>query len=293
MNTFVVLTGLMLLVPDPSGKTLTVLVLDTPASLERNEVLVHTHETTVHDLGAPAANEAALTGDWSLESKGSGSISIVDASRFMDLDAVYGSTKLESVIPECLGASFETDPKCMRDKKPMVRARLTFSGEWSVQPISINLQKRPRAAVIDDSHWGFVQIPAKGLPLAVRGRVQHLAGGVVLSAPSGKAVEIKGPSSPAPLKVIGKTTCKLQVGVDAECSILRFRNTPMPHAAATAVLEIENDVDLIYDLLKAPPAVRYLPFMRLEDAKATVELGGGGLGSPDPRPCPPALVKSN
>jgi hypothetical protein len=294
MNTFVVLTGLMLLVPDPSSKTLTVLVLNAANAGDRYGTKVHAHQPTVKDLGlGTAAAASSFSGDWTIESDVAGDVTMSTADGFLDLDQLYKPASLSGVKGDCLGDDFATAKGCQRGGGSMVAARITLKGEWTVSPIAIDINKEPRAAVFDESHYGFVHVPkGGGLPLALRGVKDHLAGGVLLSTKASASVTLSGPTNLGTPLRIPAPQCNVWVGVNAECSVIRVQNTPVHPALAGGTLEIEHDVDLLYDLLETEPTYRYLPFMRLEHEASTAELFGTGGGSADPRPCPPGTVKA-
>ena len=294
MNTFIVLTGLMLMVPDPDYKGLTILVVEAANAGDRYGTPIHKHEPKYSDL-VNTATTGALTGNWEVNSSGTGLISIPSKNAFFDLDELYKQAPLSAVIPQCLGANFATAPECKINGKSMVVARIRVTGEWTVTPIPINIKKEPRAKVSDDSHYGFVYVPKGQLPLALRNVSSHLAGGVLLTHPAGKVVRISDGMTDYAAGLVEGTdaSCDLRFGRLEKCKAFRFMNTTEHVATAGGVLEIEHDIDLLYDLLSNPPATRrYLPFMRLEDVAATAALGGGAAGSPDPRPCPPGTIKA-
>ena len=306
MKTFVVLAGLMVIVPRTDGgvtKSLEVLVLDVQAKGDLLGEAVHRHVTRVTNLGGTLHD--SLTGVWSISSSSAGAIELVDPkpNRMLSLNRPYGDTPLPVVKPECYGEKSSTAAFCTHDGlntgMPLVKARLTFTGGWRVRPVEITHDREPRARTPDDTTWGFVQVPRLGdmhlrLPAATPDELQ-LAGGLILE-PLDDAGDVKfiGPQGLEVLKDLAPLrprVCRLFAGYEESCAVVRFLNTmhAMQYRSGDQV-QIDFTQDLVYDLLATPPAVRYLMFMR-KDASPDVKdiLYPGGGGSPYPRPCPPPM----
>ena len=110
MNTFVVLAGLMLIVPrtDPQGnvESLTVLVLETETAGSQYGHPMQPHLAVV--AGGTSPLPPRLSGDWTIHSPGRGGIQIHDQGRLFRLGDVYGASA-PKLDPNCLG----DDPEAM------------------------------------------------------------------------------------------------------------------------------------------------------------------------------------
>ena len=156
MKTFVVLAGLMLVVPHEDKntgewKSLTVLVLDTAHAGHQLGKPVQDHETTVANFGGKAP--APLSGNWTVKSAASGPIQVREKGSTYTPGDLHcdGPPPCPGKLPlpreGCLGAGFETDPGCRIGKRPLVRARLTFTGGWKVRPMEYSHNREPQAGV--------------------------------------------------------------------------------------------------------------------------------------------------
>lgn len=298
MKTFVVLAGLMVIVPHTNElgewTSLSVMVLDVTAGGKLLGEDVHEHVTKVTNIGGTVHDD--LTGSWTIESAAAKPIQRVKPERFLILQQAYGALALSRVKPECYGDSFAT-ANCKIGNKPLVKAVLTFTGGWRIRPVEITHDREPRARIEDDTTWGFEQVPRESdkhlrLP-AASPTARQLAGGLILEALDDAAVTFRAPQ-PNPgllnqLASLHPQVCYLFADYPQRCAIVRFLNTM--HALQFKDgdhVEVDFTQDLMYDLLETPPATRYLTFMR-SDASPNIKdiLYPGGGGSPFPRPCPP------
>jgi hypothetical protein len=290
MNTLIVLAGLMLIVPrtDPSGQitSLTVLVLDTQHAGPQLGQAVTTHQTDVTNLGGIA--HVDLTGQWTIRSSAAGPIQMQGDDRFLILRKIYDKD-LPPLRDGCLDADFAS--KCKLNGRPLVKAQLTFTGGWRLRPVEIDALREPRADVVDDSYWGFLQIPPGGLPLTTHHQVQ-LSSGLVLEPLSSGTVTFQGPGSQAfaSLTSIPEKLCVSAVGFAGKCEIVRFLNTVNRTNTEGDHLEIDVHHNMLYDLYDPAPIPRYLLFIRKDGSStvmATLGYNTGGGGTPGIRPCIP------
>lgn len=297
MKTFVVLAGLMLIVPhaDPiTGQwtSLTVLVLDTAhASLQLGEP-VREHQMEVANFGGTAL--APLTGSWSVHSRSSKPITFQGRERLLFLHDVYHPQPPPAVRPSCYGPDFKT--KCVNDHRKLLQAQVTFHGGWVVRPIEIAANREPRT-VVDDSTWGFLRVRENGLPLATDDQRQ-LAGGIILEASDGASVGVEGPGAGdfATLHTLTPSQCAThaEFGTTQSCAIIRFLNTVKPEIISGDRLEIDHHHNMLYDLFEPPPTNRYLLFLRKDGDPEIMNIlypTGGGGSTGGIRPClPPAFA---
>lgn len=295
MNTLIVLAGLMLIVPrtDPSGQvvSLTVLVLDTQHAGPQLGEPVTAHQTDITNLGGTA--HADLVGRWTIGSSANEPIQIEGEERLLVLRKIYGED-LPPLRKACLGADFATS--CMLHGRPLVKAQLTFTGGWRLRPVEIDALREPRANVIDDSWWGFLQVRKNGLPLVTDHQIQ-ISSGLVLEPLSSGAVTFMGPGAQAfgsgSLHNLPDQACISAVGFAGRCAIVRFLNTVMPTDTSGDHLEIDVHHNLLYDLYDPAPTPRYLLFLRKDgsdNVMAALGYNAGGGGSPGIRPCIPGAI---
>jgi hypothetical protein len=300
MNTYVVLAGLMMIVPYHKGTgeitELKVLVLDVAAAGEQLGEEVHEHVTAVTNFGGV---HAPLDGAWTIATDAPGPMKLEDSDRFLVLSRYHEANSLARVREECYGDDFAA--KCVKDGHPLVKAVLTFTGGWRIRPVEITQDREPRALIVDDTWWGFVRVPeevvpdgsgtykSRHLPRAAPEEVQ-LAGGLILDPLRDNAkVSFEGPVKLEPLAPLRPAVCKLFAGVEVQCAVVRFLNTM--HAISFEAgdqVQIDFTQYMMYDLLESEPRFRYLTFLR-KDASPDIKkiLYPGGGGTPFPRPCPP------
>lgn len=298
MKTFVVLAGLMLIVPhaDPATgqwTSLTVLILETAHAGPQIGEQVRDHRTDVTNLGG--APPIPLAGRWAVRSNSSKPILVEDPvtvdgkGRLLFLKDVYSPEPLPSVRPACYGPDFDTT--CVLNGRKLLQAQITFQGGWIVRPIDINRDREPRAKLIDDSTWGFLRVRGNSLPLALKDQRQ-LAGGIVLEARDSASVVVEPPASTSfpPLHTLPAAGCDVLVGTQTSCAVIRFLNTVNPEIVSNERLEIDHHHNLIYDLFDRAPMKRYLLFLRKDGTKSIIDQlfptgGGGSVGGI--RPCLP------
>jgi hypothetical protein len=295
MKTFVVLAGLMVIVPrvDPRGqwRELTVLVLNVDAANRPADEPPHHHVTTVTNLGGKF-HRPHLEGDWILKSNAVGRpMELVGDERYLVLERIYGSqSALPPMRPEC--HTGKVIAGCIdADQNPLVRAVLTFKGGWRIRPVEITHDREPRALVYDDSTWGFMALPSnKLLPQSSPPEVQ-LSAGLILEPLDDTVPEImENKVSIGSLEALPRPeVCALFTGYAGNCAVLRFLN--VMHAISSqgeAQPNVDFTQDVIYELFTKEPPVRYVTELR-KDARPEVMdlLYPGGGGSPFPRPCPP------
>lgn len=296
MKTFIVLAGLMLIVPhaDPvTGQwtSLTVLILDTAHAGPQFGEAVQEHQMEVANLGGTAL--APLAGKWTVSSGSNKPITVEGKDRLLFLSDIYNPNPLPSLRPACYGPDFDTG--CVINNRKLLQAQVTFQGGWVVRPIEIARNREPRANVIDDSTWGFLRLRENGLPLTLDDQRQ-LAGGIVLEASDSASVVIAGPGagSFATLHSLSSTQCTKHAGTASSCAIVRFLNTVKPEIISNERLEIDHHHNMLYDLFDPAPAHRYLLFLRKDGSPEIMDDlfptgGGGSIGGV--RPCiPPAFA---
>ncbi len=299
MTTFVVLAGLMLVVPNVDPTThqvtsLTVLVLDTTRAPPQHGHDVMPHESGVLNFEGPKVDH--LTGRWTIASAATGAIDMEGADRMLVLRRVYGGTALPLVRRECL--NFET--ACKIGSTPLLRAHLTFTGGWTVRPIDIHKNREPRADLQDDSWWGFLRVRSPKLPLTTSVKVGtqvqtqvHLSAGLILEARGGARVDFSNDLFDT-LATLPTDSCKRHAKQThtGTCAIVRFLNTVRPTATPPELLEIEHHHNLLYELFQRGLSRRYLLFLRADgekDAKLLYPRGGGSTSGI--RPClPPPML---
>jgi len=297
MKIFVVLAGLMLIVPhaDPATgqwTSLTVLVLETAHAGPQIGEQIRNHRMDVTNLGG--APPVPLAGRWAVRSNSSKPILVEDPvtvdgkGRLLFLRDLYSPEQLPSVRPACYGPDFDT--ACVLNGRKLLQAQITFHGGWIVRPIDINHDREPRAKLIDDSIWGFLRVRGNSLPLALKDQRQ-LAGGIVLEARDGASVAVEPPSGTfPPLQTIPAAGCDVLVGTQTSCAVIRFLNTVRPEIVSAERLEIDHHHNLLYDPFDPTPMKRYLLFLRKDGTKSIMDQlypieGGGSVGGI--RPCMP------
>ena len=272
MNTYVVLTGLMLIVPMTGQSVnswggLTVLVLEADGARDRYGEEIHAHDKANIANLAAADDHVPLRGRWTFQTEGATNI-MARTERLLRLEDLY----------EEEGSTLAVRSACLRDDadscstgwgRKLVKGKVTFEGAWKLRAIDIDYKTNPRADVQDDSIFGFLRMPRGRMPRALK-HTALLAGGVVLEG-SGD-VKINGAAEHALLK--DKSTaaaCQRAVGVAKECRMIRVMNlTSHPAGPDPDGGWIGADVhaDLVYDLLKPAPDRRYMPFLRSSGPKA-------------------------
>jgi hypothetical protein len=295
MKTFVVLAGLMLIVPHVDPETgqltsLTVLVLDTAHAGPQFGESVRPHQMEVTNFGGATK---PLAGSWAVRSSSSKPITIGGKERLLFLNDVYHPDQLPPLRKSCYGPNFSTE--CVIDGRKLLQAQITFHGGWVVRPIEIAKNREPRADVVDDSYWGFLRVPENGLPRATDDQRQ-LAGGILLEAIDGASVNIENPGDGqfATLQTLSSAQCKTAVGTTSSCAVVRFLNTVRPELISGDLLEIDHHHNILYDLFDPAPANRYLLFLRKNGSPRIMNdlfpTGGGG-STGGIRPCmPPAFA---
>jgi hypothetical protein len=303
MKTFVVLAGLMVIVPrtDDTGqwRSLNVLVLDPQAAGDRLGETVHDHFTMVTSFqGRHEELVGNMAGDWTIRSTAATPIQLVGDERYLFLSRVYGEGELPPLRPECYGPGAVTQctSSTSGTTRPLLKAQLTFTGGWRIRPIEVTHDREPRTDVYDDSTWGFLRFePGRQLPLATPHQIQ-LSSSLILEStdpPDVSEVIVDDPQgNDFDLVELDAETCMVFAAYPGPCAVVRFLNTGTGMSEGSHRVEIEYPQTVVYELFQDMASLpRYVLFLRKDGRPEAMDVlfpgGGGTVG--DERPCSPTM----
>jgi len=285
MKTFVVLAGLIALVPqvDQQGNVqITALILRADGQVLGHPV--HPHEPLIRFFGGGGqvfqnSKAATLTA-------GSGSITIVDPNRrILGLNTLY--PRGLPLKNDCLSGG-EPQTSCRRpDGSPALVGRVTFKGAWTLRPVEIDYLQSPRPNDIDTTVLGFVSYQQPHVSTVE----VSVAGAILFETDQPLSAQVDGQSVSPP----AIPSCAVFNLDPVQCSFIRVSNLPKTGGPAGPKCgerqgEVDEHFDLIYGIFDSsstaqPLTFRYLPFNRTEDVVTCQRI----LHPPGPGDAPPRI----